>query len=87
MKTYKHEAQMLKKALQVGELYAQQRGFAKFPAGTSEKDKVAAIYMLLAEDKQLTPLPKDKQTGPEMRHKLVLWLAKQLPDDHYLLET
>jgi hypothetical protein len=42
--------------------------------------------MLLAEDKRLTPLPKDKTTGPEMRHKLVLWLANQLPKDHELLD-
>ncbi|MDO6765200.1 DUF5062 family protein [Agarivorans sp. 1_MG-2023] len=86
MKKYKHEAQLLKKALQIGEVYALQRGFAKFPPGISEKDKVEALYMLLAEDKRLTPLPKDKMTGPEMRHKLVLWLAGQLPKDHELLD-
>ncbi|RKF14272.1 DUF5062 family protein [Alginatibacterium sediminis] len=84
MKKFKHEAQLLKKALLVGLSYAKQRGFASLPQGTSEKDKVAVVYQLLSQDKQITPLPQDKINGPEMRHKLVLWLYNQLPEDHEL---
>jgi hypothetical protein len=86
MKKFKHEAQLLKKALLVGQAYAMQRGYSDFGPGISEKDKVEALYLLLATDKRITPLPEQKQTGPEMRHKLVLWLTNQLPKDHPLLE-
>ncbi|CAG8998615.1 MAG: hypothetical protein CENE_00570 [Candidatus Celerinatantimonas neptuna] len=87
MKKFKQEPQLLKKALVIGQAYAIQRGFAKFSPGISERDKVEAIYRLLVADKRITPLSEDKQTGPNMRHKLVLWLAKQLPDDHPLLKN
>lgn len=85
MKKFNNESQLLKKALVIGQAYAIQRGYTKFPTGTSEHDKVEVIYRLLVSDKRITPLAEDKQTGPEMRHKLVLWLVKQLPEDHPLL--
>ncbi|MFM2484579.1 DUF5062 family protein [Celerinatantimonas yamalensis] len=87
MKKFTHEPQLLKKALIIGQAYATARGYGQFPANISEKDKVEALYRLLITDKRITPLADDKLTGPEMRHKLVLWLAKQLPDDHPLLQN
>lgn len=82
MKKVKHEAQLFKKALQIGEQYAEKRGFARFDQGTSNKIKVECIYRLLVQDKVITPLPTDKEDGPNMKHKLIIWLHKQLPDDH-----
>lgn len=86
MKKIKHEAQLLKKALQIGEQYAQKRGFANFDGGTSNKVKIECIYRLLVEDNVLTPLAADKEDGPNMKHKLVLWIHKQLPAGHPLLQ-
>ena len=86
MKKFRHEPQLLKKALVIGQAYAIQRGYAPFPSGTSERDKVEILYRLLVDDKRITPLAEDKQSGPEMRHKLVLWLARQLPEDHPLVQ-
>ncbi|MEZ9525221.1 DUF5062 family protein [Enterovibrio norvegicus] len=85
MKKIKHEAQLLKKALQIGQQYAEKRGFAHFDEGTSNKIKIECIYRLLVEDNVLTPLATDKEDGPNMKHKLVLWIQKQLPDNHPLL--
>ncbi|MDD1780114.1 DUF5062 family protein [Enterovibrio sp. ZSDZ35] len=85
MKKIKHEAQLLKKALQIGEQYARKRGYANFDEGTSNKVKIECIYRLLVDDKVLTPLATDKEDGPNMKHKLVLWIHKQLPADHPLL--
>ncbi|MFM2483073.1 DUF5062 family protein [Celerinatantimonas sp. YJH-8] len=85
MKKLNNESQLLKKALVIGQAYAIQRGYAKFPAGVSERDKVEILYRLLVADKRITPLAEDKLNGPEMRHKLVLWLVKQLPEDHPLV--
>ncbi|MEZ8142974.1 DUF5062 domain-containing protein [Enterovibrio norvegicus FF-33] len=85
MKKIKHEAQLLKKALQIGEQYAAKRGFTSFDDGTSNKIKIECIYRLLVDDKIIVPLASDKEDGPNMKHKLVLWIQKQLPEGHALL--
>ncbi|GGI78168.1 DUF5062 family protein [Shewanella gelidii] len=85
MKKYKHEAQLLKLALEIGTGYAKKRGYAEFDPGISVKDKVECIYRLLIKDQLIQPLPKDKEDGPGMKHRLVVWIAKQLPETHELL--
>ncbi len=85
MKKIKNEAKLLKKALQIGEQYAKKRGFLTFDEGTSNKIKIECIYRLLVEDKVITPLALDKEDGPNMKHKLVIWIYKQLPEGHSLL--
>lgn len=87
MKKIKNEAKLLKKALQIGEQYAEKRGFMRFDDGTSNKIKIECIYRLLVRDNVITPLASDKEDGPNMKHKLVLWIHKQLPADHPLLQT
>jgi hypothetical protein len=39
----------------------------------------------LVEDKLIQPLAKDQISDPNMRHKLALWISRQLPPDHPLL--
>ncbi len=82
----RNEAKLIKKALQIGEQYAEKRGFMRFDEGTSNKIKIECIYRLLVQDKIITPLPATKEDGPNMKHKLVLWIHKQLPEDHPLYE-
>ncbi|MFD2178984.1 DUF5062 family protein [Veronia pacifica] len=84
MKKMKNEGQLLKKALNIGEQYAEKRGFAKFDSGTSNKIKIECIYRLLVQDKLITPLAANKEDGPSMKHKLVLWILRQLPEGHPL---
>ncbi|WP_108648964.1 DUF5062 family protein [Dongshaea marina] len=86
MKKYKNEAKLLKEALKIGEMYAKSRGFTTFGVGTSDKDKVECIYRLLVQDKLLVPLAEDKENGVNMRHRLAIWIANKLPEDHPLLE-
>lgn len=85
MKKVKNESQLLKKALDIGLKYAQQRGYSSLEQGTSSKDKVEIVYRLLVQDKQITPLATHQEDGPNMKHKLILWISKMLPDDHELL--
>ncbi|MGI2260564.1 DUF5062 family protein [Shewanella sp. GXUN23E] len=85
MKKHKHEAQLLKMALEIGLAYAKKRGFAVPDKGFSEKDKVECIYRLLVKDQLIGPLPDDKEDGPNMRHRLVMWISNKLPEDHPLL--
>ena len=85
MKKIKNEAQLLKKALELGEKYAGTRGYEPFAAGTSSRDKIECIYRLLVMDKLIHPLAKDQEDGSNMKHKLILWISRHLPKDHPLL--
>jgi hypothetical protein len=86
MKKLKNEAELLKKALLIGEKYAVNRGYNSFAATNSAKDKIESLYRLLVNDKLVQPLAIDQEDQPSMKHKLALWIAKQLPADHPLLK-
>ncbi len=80
----KHEASLLKEAIRIGSIYAEKRGVVKFDETDSQDTRIEYIYKLLVHDKQLQPLAKDQLGLPKMKHKLVLWLYRQLPDKHPL---
>ncbi|MCE2572579.1 DUF5062 family protein [Motilimonas eburnea] len=86
MKKVKNEAQLLKKALEIGLKYAEQRGYGKLDSHISQKDKVEVVYRLLVQDKQITPIPADKEDGQQLKHKLIIWISRMLPADHELLK-
>jgi hypothetical protein len=39
----------------------------------------------LVQDNLIQPLAEDKDDGPNRKHKLILWISKQLPKEHELL--
>ncbi len=86
MPKLKNEAQLVKKALDVAEQYAKNRGYGGLEKMDSSKDKVESLYRLLVNDKLIHPLAVDQETGPNMKHKLALWISRQLPEDHRLLK-
>lgn len=86
MKKLKNESSLLKAALRVGETYAVNRGFKSFGATDASKQKIEALYRLLVNDKLIHPLPEDKEDLLSMKHKLALWIQKQLPAGHELLK-
>ena len=69
-----NEAELLKKALQVGAVYAQKRAYGVIEDQHSVKLKVEFIYKVLVEDKLIQPLAKQDISDPNMRHKLALWI-------------
>ena len=79
-----HEPELLKEAIRVGMIYAEKRGVAKFDKTDSANDKIEYIYKLLCHDKLIQPLAKDQTDWPQMKHKLALWIHRQLPDNHPL---
>lgn len=85
MKKIKNETALLKKALEVAERYAKGRGYKPFAPTDSAKQKIESLYRLLVHDKLITPLPENKEDLASLKHRLVVWIAKQLPDDHELL--
>lgn len=86
MAKLKNEPQLLKKAMEVGENYAKNRGYANFASTDSAKDKAECLYRLLVNDQLIQPLAIDQENGVNMKHKLALWIARQLPKDHPLLK-
>jgi hypothetical protein len=85
MKKLRHEAELVKEAVRVGMRYAEARGAARFEPTDSAGDKLLYIYRLFVHDKLIQPLPEDQVSQQSLRHKLALWYAKQLPQDHPLL--
>jgi hypothetical protein len=86
MKKLKHEAELVKEALQAGMKYGQQRGVVEFEPTDSVNERIEYIYRLLVHDKVIQPLPEDQVSQQSMRHKLAIWFSKQLPRDHPLLK-
>lgn len=86
MKQLPHEKELLKKAVEVGQVYAEKRGAAKFDDSDSFNERVLFLYRLLVHDKVIQPLPEDQVSQKSMGHKLAIWISKQLPEDHPLLK-
>ena len=86
MKKIKNETALLKKALEVGEKYAKNRGFKAFSGTDTSKQKIESLYRLLVHDKLIQALAKGQEDQLKMKHKLALWIMKQLPADHVLLK-
>jgi len=86
MKKLKNEVGLVKKAIEIGEKYAINRGYKSFSSTNAAKDKVESLYRLLVNDKLIHPLPADGEDLQSMRHKLAIWISKQLPEGHALLK-
>jgi predicted transcriptional regulator len=84
MKKLRNEAELVREALRIGAVYAAKRGVGKFESTDSAHDKVTFLYRLLVHDKLIQPLAKGQVTDPNMKHKLALWIERQLPADHPL---
>jgi len=84
MKKLKHEADLVRQALMVGAVYFEKRGAGKFEPTDSSSNKITALYRLLVNDGLIHPLAKDQENEPNMKHKLAIWMEKQLPDGHAL---
>lgn len=86
MKKIKNEAELIKEAIRVGMKYAENRGVAQFDGTDSATEKIEYVYRLLVNDKLIVPLAKDQISQQAMRHKLAIWISKQIPADHPLVK-
>ena len=86
MKKLKNEAELLREALKIGGAYAKKRGVGQFEPTDSAHEKITYLYRLLAHDKLIQPLAKGQENEPNMKHKLALWMSRQLPEGHALLQ-
>ena len=86
MKKIKNESELLKEAIRVGSRYFEARGAGKFETTDHADIKVRAIYLLLVKDGVIQALATDDENVLNMRHKLAIWISKNLPADHHLLQ-
>lgn len=86
IKKLKHEAELVKAAITAGITYAEARGAALFDATDSKETKILYLYRLFVFDKIIQPIPEEYISQRTMRHKLAMWMMKQLPADHPLLD-
>jgi len=86
MKKIKNESELLKEAIRVGARYFEARGAGKFETTDHVDIKVRAIYLLLVKDGVIQPLATTDESVLNMRHKLSIWISKNLPVDHHLLQ-
>lgn len=86
MKKLKNETGLLREALRVGSRYFEARGAGKFEASDHADLKARAIYLLLVKDKVIQPLASQDENMPNIRHKLAIWISRNLPSDHELLQ-
>jgi hypothetical protein len=86
MKKLKNEKELIKAAIIAGVKYAEERGAAVFEPTDSASEKILYIYRLLVHDRKIQPMPESQVSQQSMRHRLALWYASQLPEDHPLLQ-
>jgi hypothetical protein len=85
MKKLKHESELFKAALLAGIKYAEGRGAVEFEPTDSASLKLLYVYRLFVHDKVIPPLPEEQVSEAALRHRLAMWYARQLPEDHPLL--
>ncbi|HFE37562.1 MAG TPA: DUF5062 family protein [Gammaproteobacteria bacterium] len=78
MKKLKNEAELVKAAIVAGMKYGEERGVVEFEATDSAAEKIEYIYRLLVHDKKMVALPEDQVSQKTMRHKLAIWMSKQV---------
>ena len=84
-KKIKNEAGLLREALHMIMSDAVKRGIVEFEATDSHDLKIQYAYRLLIHDKEIIPLPADQVTTPNIKHRLVKWVTRKLPEGHVLL--
>lgn len=76
MKKLENEKELVKKAIEEGVKYGEQRGAVIFEATDSAHAKIEYIYRLLVHDKIIQAIPEDQISQQAMRHKLAIWASR-----------
>ncbi len=76
MKKLKNEKELVRKAIEAGTKYGEERGVVEFEATDSATEKIEYIYRLLVHDNIIQPLPQLEISQKSMKHRLAMWAAK-----------
>ena len=85
-KKLKNEKALLAEALRMILDDAVQRGVVEFEPTDSHDLKIEYAYRLLVHDGEISPLPNNQLSLPNIRHRLAMWVRHKLPPDHELLK-
>jgi hypothetical protein len=84
-KKLKNEKELLKLALEMVLDSAVKRGVVEFEPTDSHDLKIQYAYRLLVHDKEISPLPNEQISLPNIKHRLAMWVTHKLPPGHELL--
>ena len=76
MKKLKDEKELVKKAIEAGIRYGEQRGVVEFEPTDSATEKIEYIYRLLVHDAVIQPIPQEQISQKSMKHRLAIWASK-----------
>ena len=76
MKKLKNEKELVRKAIDAGTKYGEERGVVEFEPTDSAAEKIEYIYRLLVHDNVIQPLPQLEISQKSMKHRLAMWAAK-----------
>ena len=76
MKKLKNEKELVKKAIEAGMKYGEERGVVEFEPTDSQTEKNEYIYRLLVHDKIIQPVPQEQISQLAMKHRLAMWASK-----------
>ena len=76
MKKLKNEKELVRKAIEAGTKYGEERGVVEFEPTDSAAEKIEYIYRLLVHDNVIQPLPQLEVSQKSMKHRLAMWAAK-----------
>jgi len=76
MKKLKNEKELVKKAIEAGMKYGEDRRVVEFEPTDSQTEKIEYIYRLLVHDKIIQPVPQEQISQLAMKHRLAMWASK-----------
>jgi hypothetical protein len=77
MKKLKNEKELVRKAIELGMAYGEERGVVEFEPTDSVNERLEYIYRLLVHDKVIPPMPELQVSQKSIRHRMAIWASKQ----------
>ena len=77
MKKLKNEKELVRKAIELGMAYGEERGVVEFEPTDSVNERLEYIYRLLVHDKVIPPMPELQVSQTSIRHRMAIWASKQ----------
>ncbi|MFT6285610.1 MAG: hypothetical protein ACJAYC_000840 [Halieaceae bacterium] len=76
MKKLKNEKELVRKAIELGMAYGEERGVVEFEPTDSVTARLEYIYRLLVHDKVIQPMPEMQISQKSIRHRMAIWASK-----------
>ncbi|KAB2826047.1 DUF5062 family protein [Aliivibrio finisterrensis] len=78
----KDEDKLFKKALELGCKLSEMQGYHIVDKSLPQPVIAKAVYLFLVQVRLLSPLPLDKTNGPNIKHRLAIWMKRNIDSAH-----